>query len=51
MSHVPAAADWRDLARRVQNEKDPQKMLELAQKLVAKLDEEIRKAAPATYGG
>jgi anti-sigma-K factor RskA len=46
MSHLPTAADWRDLAHQVQNEKDPRKMVELAQQLVAKLDEEVRKAAP-----
>ncbi len=47
MAHDPAASDWRDLARRVQDEKDPYKMVELAQQLVAKLDEELREARPA----
>jgi hypothetical protein len=32
--------DWRELALRVQRETDPNKMIELAQQLVAKLDEE-----------
>jgi hypothetical protein len=35
------------LARQVQNEKDPRKMVELAEQLVAKLDEELRRTAPA----
>jgi hypothetical protein len=47
MSHLPTTSDWRDLARQVQNEKDPRKMVELAEQLVAKLDEELRKTAPA----
>jgi len=49
MSHAPTAPDWRDLARQVQNEKDPRKMVELAEQLVMKLDEEISKAAPAPH--
>jgi hypothetical protein len=32
--------DWRELALRVQQEADPKKMIEFAQQLVAKLDEE-----------
>jgi len=40
MSRVPTAADWRDLARQIQNETDPIKMIELAQELVARLDAE-----------
>jgi hypothetical protein len=32
--------DWRELALRVQQEADPTKMIEFAQQLVAKLDEE-----------
>ena len=47
MSHQPTVSDWRDLARQVQNEKDPRKMVELAHQLVAKLEEELDKAAPA----
>jgi hypothetical protein len=43
MAQLPTAGDWRDLARRVQDEKDPDKMVELAQQLVAKFDEEQRK--------
>jgi len=40
MAHVPATGDWRDLARRIQNEKDPIKMIELVQELIARLDAE-----------
>ena len=50
MAHVPLSADWRDLARQVQNEKDPHKMVALAEQLVVKLEEEMRKAAPAPHG-
>jgi hypothetical protein len=32
--------EWRELALRVQQETDPQKMAELVQQLIAKLDEE-----------
>jgi len=47
MSHIPTAADWRDLARQIQNETDPIKMIELAQKLIATLDaEQLRNGAP-----
>lgn len=47
MSHLPTTSDWRDLARQVQNEKDPRKMVELAEQLVVRLDEELRRTAPA----
>jgi len=41
---IPTDADWRDLAKRIQEEADPQKMIELVQQLIAKFDEEkIRK--------
>jgi hypothetical protein len=50
MAHAPLSADWRDLARQVQNEKDPHKMIELAEQLVVKLEAEMRKAAPAPHG-
>jgi hypothetical protein len=43
MAQLPAPGDWRDLARQVQDEKDPDKMVELVQQLVAKYDEELRK--------
>ena len=48
MANVPLTADWRDLARQVQTEKDPRKMVELAEQLVVKLDEEMHKTAPAS---
>lgn len=61
MSYVPTAADWRDLAREIQNETDPIKMIELAQELVARLDaEQLRngggtenssRSLPAQFGG
>jgi len=31
---------WRDLARRIEKESDPAKVMELARRLIAKLDEE-----------
>jgi predicted Zn-dependent protease len=31
---------WRDLARRIEKETDPAKVVELARRLIAKLDEE-----------
>ena len=32
--------DWRDLAQRIEKEKDPDKMIDLVQELIAKFDEE-----------
>jgi len=40
MSHVPTTEDWRDLARQIQNEKDPNKIIELALELIARLEAE-----------
>jgi len=38
--------DWRELARQIQEEKDPQKMIELVQQLIATFDEEqLRKGS------
>jgi hypothetical protein len=34
------AEDWRELARRIQDESDPAVMVELVQQLISKLDEE-----------
>jgi hypothetical protein len=34
--------DWRELAQRVAGENDPNKMVELVQQLIAKIDEERR---------
>jgi hypothetical protein len=50
MANVPLPSDWRDLARQVQNEKDPHKMIQLAEQLIVKLEEEMRKAVPASHG-
>jgi len=41
-------ADWRELARRIQKEEDPEKVFELVQQLVIKFDEESRRKGPAT---
>ena len=51
MANVPLPADWRDLARQVQNERDPHKMIQLAEQLIVHLEEEMRKAVPASHGG
>jgi len=37
---IPSSDDWRELARLVQNEKDPHKMIELVQALIARFDKE-----------
>jgi hypothetical protein len=37
---VPATADWRELAQRIQKETDSEKMIELVQALIDKFDEE-----------
>jgi len=36
-------ADWRELARRIQKEEDPEKVLELVQQLIAQFNEERRR--------
>ncbi len=38
--------DWRELARRIEKENDPEKMVELAHELLAKLDEEKLRRSP-----
>ena len=44
----PTNGDWRELALRVQQEKDPQKMRALVKQLIASLDEErVRGKSPA----
>jgi hypothetical protein len=35
-----ATADWRELARRIQQETEPEKVLTLVQELIAKFNEE-----------
>ena len=39
----PAAADWREIAQRIQQETDSQKMIELVQQLLDKFDDEKRR--------
>ena len=36
-------ADWRELARRIQKEDDPEKVFELVQQLIDKFNEERRR--------
>ena len=36
----PSDDDWRELARQIQQETDPNMMIELVQELIAKFDEE-----------
>jgi hypothetical protein len=44
-----ATADWRELARRIQKEEDPEKVFELVQQLIVKFnDERQRKGLPTT---
>ena len=43
---APTNEDWRELARRVQQENDPEKMMELVHELLAKLDEEKVRRSP-----
>jgi hypothetical protein len=41
-------ADWRELARRIQKEEDPEKVFELVQQLIVKFNEERRRKDLAT---
>ena len=41
-------ADWRELARRIQKEEDPEKVFELVQQLIVKFNEERRRKGLAT---
>jgi hypothetical protein len=41
-------ADWRELARRIQKEEDPEKVLELVQQLIVKFNEERRRKGLST---
>jgi hypothetical protein len=44
---VSITGDWRELAQRIQNEADPQKMIELVQQLIDRFDEEkVQKNLP-----
>ena len=48
---IPADPNWRELARRIQDETDPEKMIELIRELIAKFDEErLRKGLPPAEG-
>ena len=47
MVHQPTPSDWRNLARQVQNEKDPRKFVELAEQLIERLDDELIFSRPA----
>jgi len=41
-------ADWRELARRIQKEEQPEKVFELVQQLIVKFNEERRRKGLAT---
>ncbi len=41
-------ADWRELARRIQKEEDPEKVFELVQQLIAQFNEERRRKGLST---
>ena len=41
-------ADWRELARRIQKEDDPEKVFELVQQLIVKFNEERRRKGLST---
>ena len=41
-------ADWRELARRIQKEEDPEKVFELVQQLIVKFNEERRRKGLST---
>ena len=41
-------ADWRELARRIQKEEDPERVFELVQQLIVKFNEERRRKDLAT---
>ena len=46
---VPLDGNWRELARRIQEENDPAKMIDLVQELIAKFDEEkLHESSPPT---
>ena len=41
-------ADWRELARRIQKEDDPEKVFELVQQLIVKFNKERQRKGLAT---
>ena len=43
--NLPKPEDWHELAQRIQEETDPEKMIELVRELIARFDEErLRKS-------
>jgi hypothetical protein len=47
----PTDPSWRELARRIQEESDPERLIELIRELIAKFDDErIRKGLPPSAG-
>jgi hypothetical protein len=40
---APPSEDWREVARKVQQEQDPNRMIGLVEQLIGKLDEERRR--------
>jgi hypothetical protein len=45
-THNHDQEDWRELARQIQAEKNPQKMIELVQQLIAKYEEQQARKSP-----
>ena len=43
--------DWRELARQIQAEKNPQKMIELVQQLIAQFEEQQARKSPPPKAG
>jgi hypothetical protein len=43
---APTDGSWRELARRIKEERDPRKILELAQQLIARFDQENPQTNP-----
>ena len=46
-----AAQDWREVARRIQVETDPNKMMTMVERLLEKFDEEKRRKGPQRCAG
>ena len=42
-NHEPTQEEWRELARQASGEEDPERVIELAQQVVEKFDEENRR--------
>jgi hypothetical protein len=48
---IPADPGWRELAKQIQNETNPERMIELIRELIAKFDEErLRRGLPPSEG-